>query len=317
MSLSSIIYRAGICQRDLTEIGLSAASSNDTVDPIIVHRQQHSVLFEFEHSVQQISSLLDHSGSSIQKFTIAVANESLIAMRLLLRRPLYRSGNGSKPHGENADDNFNLLSTATSVLESSQMKRTQIEFAPWAWFSWVKWYALAIVLAELCTARGPEADRAWEVAQKSFDDYAEAVVGAANAHKVTSHTDHLHADERSGLLWRPIARLMLKSKTIREKRGAAASRQPAFPSTAPEQTFSIHSFSDNITSNQDVPNEVQNTDWLTDFMPNYDFNESGDYWNLYLDDMNDNLDFFGKRLFVVSFPFNSNTLLGGDQGLPL
>ncbi|KAF2479296.1 hypothetical protein BDY17DRAFT_53780 [Neohortaea acidophila] len=180
MSLSSIIYRAGICQRRLTEIGLSAASSNVTVDPIIVHRQQHSVLSEFEHSVLQLSSLLDHSGSSIQKFTLAVANESLVAMRLLIRRPLYRSGNGSNPHGANVDGDFDLLSTATSVLESSQMKRTQIEFAPWAWFSWVKWYALAIVLAELCTARGPEADRAWEVAQKSFDDYAEAAAMETN-----------------------------------------------------------------------------------------------------------------------------------------
>lgn len=56
------------------------------------------------------------------------------------------------------------------------MKRTKIEFAPWAWFQCVKWYALAVVLAELCvTYHGPFAARAWKAAQLSFDDYAKDV----------------------------------------------------------------------------------------------------------------------------------------------
>jgi hypothetical protein len=63
----------------------------------------------------------------------------------------------------------------------------------------VKWFALAVVLAELCTARGSSADRAWIVAQQSFDDYATVV-----------------ADTKSGLLWRPIAKLMQRARKLRE-----------------------------------------------------------------------------------------------------
>ncbi|KAK4501935.1 hypothetical protein PRZ48_007745 [Zasmidium cellare] len=196
MSLNVIIYRAGICRRHIIAIGSSSASSSG--DGMNARSSQLATLAKFEGEVQQLSAVCSSPPSNIQKFAMAVAQESLVAMRLLLHRPLHRSSSipiDNALPGEQID----ILQTATEVLERSQMKRTQLEFAPWAWFQWVKWYALAVVLAELCAApKGPQADRAWKVAQLSFDDYAKDV-----------------ADSRNGLLWKPIQRLMRRARQAR------------------------------------------------------------------------------------------------------
>jgi hypothetical protein len=99
---------------------------------------------------------------------------------------------------------------ATEVLERSKSKRSWFQFAQWAWYKWVKWFALAVVLAELCKARGSFADRAWFVAQQFFDDYATIV-----------------ADTKSGLLWKPIAKLMQRTRSLRAAQNIIANRQYA------------------------------------------------------------------------------------------
>ena len=119
-------------------------------------------------------------------------------MKLLIHRPLYRVHGGFGTLDPELAT-FNVLETAVEVLESSQAKRARPELLKWVWFSWVKWYALAIVLAELCIPRQSHlADRAWLVAQVCYDDYARIV-----------------ADTREGLLWKPIAKLMRKARLIR------------------------------------------------------------------------------------------------------
>lgn len=205
MSFSLIVYHAGVCQRKLTEIGSSAAEG--TIDPLIAGYEQVGCLADFEGYVRRIVGPI--SGGTlapepIQDFTVAVAEESLVAMRLLLYRPLHKRGNGYVPPEYGPTERFDLLATATEVLERSQAKRNAA-FAQWAWFSWVKWYALAVVLAELCSARDGElADRAWRVAQASYDNYAKLV-----------------ADTESGLLWKPIMKLMRKVQQVKGEQRAA------------------------------------------------------------------------------------------------
>lgn len=219
MTLSMITYQAGRCQRRLTELGISVGSNPH--DRIAAHREQLDTLAGFEMHVNQLTIACGTSPSDVQKFALAVALESLVAMRLLVRRPLHRRGAGLAP----LDDDFNVLKAATEVLERSQMKRTQSEFAPWAWFQWVKWYALAVVLAELCgTPQGPLAARAWTVAQLSFEDYAKDV-----------------ADTKSGLLWTPIKRLMRRAQQIRR------SEAPSVPSTMTSAT------NEHFFGTEDVP----------------------------------------------------------------
>lgn len=153
--------------------------------------------------VVQLQGQCGTTPTSIQAFTMTVAQESLVAMRLLFHRPLHKRGKGQEAFDLGQINNDELLTMATEVLERSQSKRSWAQFAQWAWFKWVKWFALAVVLAELCTARGPSADHAWTVAQRSYDDYANIV-----------------ADTNSGLLWKPIARLMQRARSLRAARAA-------------------------------------------------------------------------------------------------
>lgn len=190
MSFARLNHQGGICQRKLNEIGSS------TVLTLSGWQKQVAVLADFENHVQRLEAACT-TLSAIQKFAIAVGKQSLVAMRLLLYRPLHKRGNGYRP----AIDSMDVLTIATETLERSQMKRGRVEFMQWSWFAWVKWYALAVVLAELCSAQGPQADHAFDVAQRSYNDYARIV-----------------ADTKTGLLWKPISKLMQKVTATREHR---------------------------------------------------------------------------------------------------
>jgi hypothetical protein len=199
MSFCLLTCRAGVCHRKLTELGLSAADG--TEDPHRARAQQVATLVDFEASVLHLQGQCDATPTNIQAFAVTVAQESLVAMRLLFYRPLHKRGKGHEAFDKDQLGKDELLTMATEVLERSQSKRSWAQFAQWAWFKWVKWYALAVVLAELCTAHGTRADHAWIVAQRSYSDYANIV-----------------ADTKSGLLWKPIARLMQRVNALRMAR---------------------------------------------------------------------------------------------------
>ena len=201
VSFARMTFCAGICHRKLTELGESAAIG--TLDPQLAKQEQLATLADFESVVKRIQSQYGTAPTKIQAFTVSVAQESLVAMTLLFHRPLHKRGKNQEACSDNQVSNNEILIMATEVLERSQTKRSWFQFAQWAWFKWVKWFALAVVLAELCTARGSSADRAWTVAQQSFDDYATIV-----------------ADSKSGLLWKPIAKLMQRARSIREAQTA-------------------------------------------------------------------------------------------------
>lgn len=246
MSFSLLVYRAGICQRKLTEIGSSAADGN--VDPIMAGHEQVAILADYERHIRQIPGLCDAPPSPIQSFTLAVAEESLVAMRLLLYRPLHRRGNGNVPSEYGPAGKFDLLATANEVLERSQNKRSWTDFAQWAWFSWVKWYALAVVLTELCTAQGALADRAWDVAQRSYDDYATIV-----------------ADSNSGLLWKPIMKLMRKVKQVREEQQRLAQQQKGIqnvPTFAAQQYWSSTADANSMFSTPEAPSSAYPSEYM-------------------------------------------------------
>jgi len=201
MSFAHMTFHAGICHRKLTELGISAAY--DDANAQTARQQQLATLDDFESVVRKLEDQHGTAPTQIEAFTIMVAQESLVAMRLLFYRPLHRRGKNRETYQHGQLSNDELLIMATEVLERSQSKRSWFQFSRWAWFKWVKWFALAVVLAELCTARGSSADRAWAVAQRSFDDYATIV-----------------ADTKSGMLWRPIAKLMQRALSLREDQTA-------------------------------------------------------------------------------------------------
>lgn len=108
------------------------------------------------------------------------------SMRLLLRRPPYRS----RYHAVPPTDEFDSMASATEVLRR-HMDLDARQLAPWAWKKWTPWYALAVALAELCrNPYGDGADEAYPVVREAFRRYSAPVT-----------------DIDQGMLWRPIARL--------------------------------------------------------------------------------------------------------------
>ena len=198
MSPSLLNYRAGVCQRRLTELGFSASLSSSPGEVLNIQRCQLSVLEEFNACLQSLTDACASPLSQIQRFTLMVGHESATTMRLFLSRPLYRR----TKLAVTAVPEMDVLRTATEVLERNQMKQRK-EFSQWAWFRWIKWYALAVVLAELCTTTEPQAEISWNVAKQSYNEYAETV-----------------ADTKIGLLWKPIHILMKRVLAIRKARSA-------------------------------------------------------------------------------------------------
>ncbi|GAB7365685.1 hypothetical protein MBLNU230_g7025t1 [Neophaeotheca triangularis] len=190
MILSCTTHRAMVCQRRLLRAGMQPEEANKT--PAEIWKQKLSVIESFENYVNELTAVCSVSSTPFSRFTIMCGHGCLVTEKLLLRRPIQHQVH-AKP---SVDDDFDTLQVATEVLERSMITKFNAEFLQWAWFSWVKWYALAIVLAELCARPdAPGWERAWGVAKESFETYASGI-----------------ADSDSGLLWRPVKRLMQKAR---------------------------------------------------------------------------------------------------------
>jgi hypothetical protein len=141
-------------------------------------------------------SVTNPSPTPLETFTQAVGEGSLLNIKLMLRRPLHRTEHRTVP----AWDDYNIMSASTEILERSLNKQADIKFAPWAWFEWVKWYALAVLLAELYSSgTSSTTEHSYLVARETFAQYALKV-----------------ADSESGMLWKPIVNLMRQVQRLRE-----------------------------------------------------------------------------------------------------
>ena len=148
----------------------------------------------FQQDVQTKYGNLPPNASALQRFAAQAAFALTTAMQLILRRPPYKQSRNIVP----ANDEFGILENATRALEA-ELGAKATDFAPWAWKSWVQWYSLAIVLAELCSQpHGEKQDYAYEVAVQVFDRYSMLI-----------------ADDDHGALWRPIAKLMRRVQQLR------------------------------------------------------------------------------------------------------
>ncbi|KAI5367673.1 hypothetical protein Slin15195_G028040 [Septoria linicola] len=188
-----------LCQIRLTEIGIRAASASDA-DAITAGHEQLSILASFQRYVNGLNVLCGQSPSLLQQYCISVPSESLVVMQLLLHRPFSKRRETFLNTEMGSSSEVDILEMATAVLERSQHKRSLKAYQQWAWFSWIKWYALAVVLVELCSRSDLDraTERAWDAANLSYQDYAQVV-----------------ADTRTGLSWKPIAKLMRRASAFR------------------------------------------------------------------------------------------------------
>jgi hypothetical protein len=188
MSISVIAQEAMICHKKLCD------PPREGQDKMEHWKYKLNLVKTLEQSWQSKYAMINENASPIQRFARFVTEDIATDINLQLRRPPFKQEWSYVP----PNDDFNILETATTVLEQTMRIKAR-EFAPWAWKSWVKWYALALVLAELCGK--PEenlASRAYAAAQECFKSYAPLI-----------------ADSESGMLWKPIVKLMRRVEYLR------------------------------------------------------------------------------------------------------
>jgi hypothetical protein len=146
--------------------------------------------FQVEYSTSTSQEL-------IGRFTRSVTNAIVVTMELLRRRPLHKSHRATRP----VSDPIDVLHMATELLEREEMKVAHTAFHKWRWFSWLKWFALSVVLAELCGRTDtPGVTRAWEAVDACFERYSSEI-----------------ADSSGGMLWKPITKLCRRAMRERER----------------------------------------------------------------------------------------------------
>ncbi|KAH7308808.1 hypothetical protein BKA65DRAFT_559678 [Rhexocercosporidium sp. MPI-PUGE-AT-0058] len=189
MSFASMTHQATLCVKALEDI------PPDFDDSWNKWKETIAVFNAFEDYGSLHFSDVNASSPPLEQYAQTVAAGSLANIKLMLRRPPQRHRHSRTPPW----DDYDVMKSTTFILERSLYKQANPVFNRWAWFNWVKWYALAVLLAELCgPVKGPETDHSYVVAQQTFIEYAQVV-----------------ADSESGMLWRPIVKLMRRVQRLR------------------------------------------------------------------------------------------------------
>lgn len=189
MSHSALTYEAMLCQRRIYELshGDEGRYSN--------WPKRLQLVADFGIYVEQICTRIGSSSSPIDILLRVSGKKMHTSLELLLRRPPYRQPYNTVPPW----DNYDIMLAATGVLEQD-LQASLSELSPWAWKNWIQWYALAVLLTELLVRpKDPLFDRAFTVAMKTFQYYAQVV-----------------ADSQSGMLWKPVERLMRRVQRIKQ-----------------------------------------------------------------------------------------------------
>lgn len=179
-------------------------------------RQKYKLINDVEKLVREKYLSQCDSGIPFQWFASQCINMWFSRIRLMVYYPLQPVSRGLLAPEVDSKD---VLQISTSVVESSYLIETNPDVGRWSWCtrSWSSWYALTIMLSELCILpRGPLADRAWTIANVVFEPWSNLV-----------------ADNKRGMLWRPIKKLHKKAMEARSNGLGVnnSSREPISPLT--------------------------------------------------------------------------------------
>ena len=212
MSFNSMTHEGLIVWRRLTHV-----PSDSEGQPVKIRQEwakRSKIVTDWEQRIHERYLQYCDPSQPFQRYMKFVGQDMVITAKLLERRPMHRLFSAGPPPA----DNFNILDLATNVIERSLLKLTDPALKPWTWFSWIKWYVLAIVLAELCGhGHGALKDRAWKVAEEAFPILAKVVI--------------------DDVLWRSVEKLMRKARSIRDASQVSSLPVPApiYPQAIPSQ----------------------------------------------------------------------------------
>ncbi len=232
MSFSLMTHAALICWRKLTHVPTDSEGQPAKKRQEWANRTK--IVIDWEQHINE--RYLQHCDTTqpLQRFMKIVGQDMIVAKKLLVRRPMHRLFSAGPPPA----DDFNVLEVATDVVERSLLKLTDPSLAPWSWFAWVKWYVLAVMLAELCGhANGALINRAWKVAEEAFTKFAGLVI--------------------DDVLWRSVEKLMRKARFTRDN-----SRGSLLPLSAPVSSRATSSHENfNSSRSNKGEHEPQDNEW--------------------------------------------------------
>lgn len=217
MTVVLMTFEAMTCHKRLCEIGGNAEDWPAKLE----------LISAFDHSYHQKYIDRDDVDTPVKRLCQLGAQSILASMHLLLRRPPYRQARNWIP----ASDDFDIMDMAAKVL-ADHLRVESEGLSPWAWEQWVPWYALAVVLAELCNRpNAPASDSAYLLAERTYQRYSRPIT-----------------DPDSGMLWKPIAKLLRRVQRLRSSQqlgpgGGWKTQQRAPPidkSSLPEQWPAQH-----------------------------------------------------------------------------
>ncbi|KAF2150173.1 hypothetical protein K461DRAFT_270689 [Myriangium duriaei CBS 260.36] len=215
MSFSHIINEFTIVVRKLNEVPPDDPGSYTSWNSKV------QLVHDFEFHMKAYCNKLGSANNNFVRYIELVVEIAILDSNLLLRRPLYRCRDSPYP----PSDRFDTLDVATRVMQHILWQANDSSFSPWSWFSnsWLRWHALAIVLAELCASRHDDlSSRAYVIAKQGFAHY-EALMSATDLASV----------------WAPIKRLMDRVDQVRQQSHQGLSDSDRFSPQSGTQTSSL------------------------------------------------------------------------------
>lgn len=166
----------------------SAQGTSRTMSP------RQKLVEQFEAHTRMLLRYCDPNSSPYAWSTFNGSLAAIATMQLSLRRPMNHNGR----RGIAMDtDPTNVLRLATTVLERDIIMRSDSRGEPFRWFGIVHWHPLAVAIAECYVCDNVAVLRhVWPTIESSFEYIGKVL-----------------AEYRQGMLWKPLERLMLKTRS--------------------------------------------------------------------------------------------------------
>lgn len=179
------------------KVGYAFPTPNATADSALEHRE--AVVQDLKSRLEE--RYLRHCDDSIPfiLFTSTVARLIIARSWLVVHYPSKKKPDYSSTLSKATRDL--LFSTSTEVIELSSFLLNNSSISKWTWHSktHIQWHAVIFVLSEICSrSSSAECDRAWECVNTVYSRW------------------NIKENGKRGNLWRPIKRLMVKARYVRE-----------------------------------------------------------------------------------------------------
>lgn len=149
---------------------------------------------QFELHTRKLLWNCDPRSSPYAWSTVNGSLAALASMQLSLKRPM--NVNGRRGIAMDTDPT-NIPRLATTVLERDNIMRSDPRGEPFRWFGVVHWHPLAVAIAECYVCDKITVLRhVWPTIEDSFESIGKVL-----------------AEYRQGMLWKPLERLMLKTRS--------------------------------------------------------------------------------------------------------